>query len=222
MRGGDARKIATVLRMKTGDKIEIIDSAAQRFAATLLLSNHRVSAYLDAPAPALEAERWEISVAQALPKGQKMDFVVEKLTELGVAKIYPLYSERTVVEDIGPGRFDRWRRLAKSAAEQCGRVTIPQLHDAQSLAAFFACFKEYDTVLFPWELADVLPLRETLPGLVERVKSVLVVIGPEGGFSTDEAARAREAGAHLISLGPRILRTETAALVVMGILNYLA
>lgn len=209
--------------MNTGDRIEIIDSAAQRFTATLTLANHRVTAHLDALSTNSEpAERWRITLAQALPKAQKMDFVIEKATELGVAEIFPLFCERTVVDDIGPGKLDRWRRLAKTAAQQCGRSTVPEINDAQSLAGFLNCFKNYDTVLFPWELADAAPLRETLPPLVEAAREILVLIGPEGGFSNDEAARAKNAGAHLVSLGRRILRTETAPLVVLSILNYLS
>ena len=209
--------------MKTGERIEIIDSSAQRFSATLTLANHRVTAHLDEVVPDVpDADRWQVSIAQALPKGQKMDFVVEKLTELGVREIFPLYSERTVIEDIGPGKLERWRRLAKSASEQCGRATIPVLHDAQPLGAFVESFAKFDVVLFAWELAGTPPLRERLPGLLDGAATILVIVGPEGGFSNDEATRARDCGAHLVSLGRRILRTETAALVVTAILNYLA
>ncbi len=187
------------------------------------MENHRVHAHLEELV--LEehsADRYRIDVAQAIPKGQKMDFVVEKLTELGTAQILPVYSERTVIEEIGSGKLERWRRLAKTAAQQCGRSTIPAICDPQPLASLIGAFASYDVVLFPWELADAAPLRETLPGLLQTARSILVVIGPEGGFSTDEAAAARDAGAHLLSLGSRILRTETAALVVMALLNYLS
>ena len=211
-----------MLRKKTGDKVEIIDSTSQRFSASLQLSNHRVHALLgELLAETAPADRWKVCVAQALPKGQKMDFVIEKLTELGVSEIFPIYCERTIVDDVGPGKFERWRRLATTAAQQCGRSSVPELHDPQSLAGFYPCFSNYDLVLFPWELAGAEVLRDVLPPLLERVRSILVVIGPEGGFSNEEAARAKDAGAHLISLGARILRTETAALVVMAILNYL-
>lgn len=219
--GGDARKIVTVLRKKTGDTVEIIDSAAQRFAATLQIDNRRVTAVLGETIAGASGGRLKISVAQAVPKGQKMDFVIEKLTELGIAELLPFYSERSVVEDIGAGKLERWRRLAQSAAQQCGRDTLPAIHQPQPFADVVARFPDYDTVLFPWELAESGPLRERLPGLVEHSGSVLMLIGPEGGFSSDEAAAAQAAGAKLISLGSRILRTETAALVLASILNYL-
>ena len=219
--GADARKIVTVLRKKTGDRIQVIDSAAQHFAATLEIDNRVVRASLGEPVVAAHPERFALTVAQAVPKGQKMDFVIEKLTELGVAEIVPVYSERTVVEDVGAGKLERWRRLAQTAAQQCGRDSIPAVRDPQQLSQIVACFAQFDLVLFPWELAGGGNLRDTLPGLVAGARSILVVIGPEGGFSSDEADAARAAGAHLVSLGPRILRTETAALVVAAILNYL-
>jgi 16S rRNA (uracil1498-N3)-methyltransferase len=219
--GGDARKIITVLRKKTGDAVEIIDSAAQRFAATLEIDNRRVTAMLGEAIAGVSNGRLKLCVAQAVPKGQKMDFVIEKLTELGVAEILPFYSERSVVEDTGVAKLERWRRLAQSAAQQCGRDTLPVIRDPQRFADIVARFPDYDTVLFPWELAESGPLRERLPALVEHSGPVLMLIGPEGGFSSDEAAAAQAAGAHLISLGSRILRTETAALVLASILNYL-
>lgn len=219
--GGDARKIVTVLRKKSGDAVEIIDSAAQRFAATLSIDNRRVSALLGNVIAGAAESRLSVSVAQAVPKGQKMDFVIEKLTELGVREILPFFSERSSVDDVGAGKLERWRRLAQTAAQQCGRATLPAVEPPQTLEAIIARFAGYDRVLLAWELAETVPLRDRLPGLVAGAASVLIVIGPEGGFSSDEATAARAAGAELISLGSRILRTETAALVLTAILNYL-
>jgi 16S rRNA (uracil1498-N3)-methyltransferase len=220
--GGDAHKIVDVLRKRSGDSIEIVDSSAQRFAATLQIEGRNVRArLLESYAPA-EKQALEITVAQALPKGQKMDFVVEKVTELGVAAIIPLYSERTIVSDAGNAKLDRWRRLAKTAAAQCGRDRIPEIAEPQKLETLLESFSAYDTVLFPWELAAQGPLRDVLPGLLGNSRRVLVIIGPEGGFSHAEAEAAQRAGAQLITLGPRILRTETAALVTVAVLNYVS
>ena len=149
-----------------------------------------------------------------------MDFVVEKLTELGVAQIIPLRSERTIA-DAGPGKIERWRRLAKTAAQQSGRTTVPQIAQPQNFAELIASFPAYDRILLPWESAEPALLRDRLPRLLEGTRRVLIVIGPEGGFSGSEADAAADAGAELLSLGRRILRTETAAMVVMSIINYL-
>lgn len=219
--GSDARKIAVVLRMQEGDEVEIIDSSAQRFHATLHFEGRNVFAMLNETVQTSHAETPHIAIAQGIPKGQKMDFVVEKLTELGAAEIFPLRSERTVAGDVSANKIDRWRRLAKTAAQQCGRSDVPLIAEPIALDELIGQFKSYDCVLLPWELADRTPLRERLPQLVHDARRILVPIGPEGGFSHEEADRAQAAGAHLISLGSRILRTETAALVVVSLLTYL-
>jgi len=218
--GDDAHKIVDVLRKRSGDSIQIVDSTAQRFDATLEIEDRTVRARLDEQLARAAEERLEIMVAQGLPKGQKMDFVVEKLTELGVAAIVPLYSERSIVVDTGSAKLDRWRRLAKTAAAQCGRDTIPKIEEPLAFQDIIKSFSQYDCVLFPWELAEREPLRAVLPRLVKSARRVLIVIGPEGGFSHAEAEAAQRNGAHVIGLGTRILRTETAAMVVVAVLNY--
>lgn len=219
--GSDARKIAVVLRMREGDSIEVIDSAAQRFRGTLHFEGRNVSATLNEAIENAHDAMPRIEIAQGIPKGQKMDFIVEKLTELGAAEILPLQSERTVAGGVSANKIERWRRLAKTAAQQCGRSEVPAVGDPVALDDLIARFKEYDCVLLPWELARRTPLRERLPQLVQDAQRILVLIGPEGGFSHEEADRAQAAGAHQISLGSRILRTETAALVVVALLTYL-
>jgi 16S rRNA (uracil1498-N3)-methyltransferase len=218
--GSDAHKIVTVLRMRDGDNIEVIDSAAQRFSASITIDGKAVRAELEARVKSAPQTPVRVTIAQGIPKGQKMDFVVEKLTELGAAAIVPLQSERTIVSGVSANKLARWRRLAKSAAQQCGRDDVPEIREPVSLNALIATFKDYDRVFFPWELAERTPLRERLPGLLADARRVLVILGPEGGFSHSEADAARSAGAELISLGSRILRTETAGLVVLAVLGY--
>jgi 16S rRNA (uracil1498-N3)-methyltransferase len=219
---GDAHKIRDVLRLRAGDDIEVVDSSGTVFRARLSGVDGVVAATLESALETQSESSLTIDVAQGIPKGQKMDYVVEKLTELGVAAILPFTSERTVVRDPGDTKVERWRRLAQSAAQQCGRRSIPAVADPISFDEMLARCVDYDVVLFPWEVAGgAVPLRESLPGIVAGARRVLAVIGPEGGFSHAEADRAREAGAAIISLGGRILRTETAALVLVAILQYL-
>jgi 16S rRNA (uracil1498-N3)-methyltransferase len=216
--GADARKIATVLRLREGDAVAVIDSTATLFAATLDRSLHAV---LGARVAGGESERGlRVTVAQGIPKGQKMDFVVEKLTELGVTALLPFESERSVVIGAGGNKVERWRRLAKTAAAQCGRREIPAVESPLTFADVIARFDGYDCVLFPWELAPRALLRDALPAAVANARDVLVVIGPEGGFSHAEAEAATAAGARVLSLGSRILRTETAGIALLAILNY--
>ncbi len=216
----DAHHIRDVLRLRAGDHVEIIDSASQAFVAELDATGEHLFAALVEKREPDAAPRLRVDVAQAMPKGAKMDFVVEKATELGAGAIVPFSSERTIAHAAGRERVARWRRIARSAAEQCGRRDVPAIGDPVDFAALLDRFCAYDVVLLAWESAQE-PLHERLPELVANAHSALVVIGPEGGFSRSEVDAAKARGAEIISLGDRILRTETAALALLAILHYI-
>ena len=216
----DARKIATVLRGRSGERVQVVDSSGAAYAASLDVEGSTVRATLDERlARGSQETSLRVTIAQGIPKGQKMDLIVEKATELGVASIVPLRSERVVGERTGDAKRERWERLAKTAAQQCGRTTIPTIEPVREWPGLIATFGAYDRVYVPWELAEVDPLR-TVFDADSGCANLLIVIGPEGGFSADEVARAAAAGAVPISLGTRILRTETVALVVLSALLY--
>jgi 16S rRNA (uracil1498-N3)-methyltransferase len=217
----DARKLATVLRKRSGDRVQVVDSGGIAFGATLDVDGRDVGATLDELLDRGAVETaLHITIAQAVPKGQKMDLVVEKATELGAHAIVPVRSARVIAHDTSPAKVERWRRIAKSAAQQSGRLRVPDVADVHDWDALLATFARYDRVYVPWELAEPAPLRDVFERELAGARSVLIVIGPEGGFSADEVERARAAGALAISLGRRILRTETAALVVLAALLY--
>jgi 16S rRNA (uracil1498-N3)-methyltransferase len=218
----DQRKIRVVLRAEAGDPVVVSDSSGRRYAGSVQFDGPAVAVRLDRELEAPAAPALSIVLAQGLPKGQKMEYVVEKATELGVARIVPFASDRSAGETAREGKVERWRRIAKSAAEQCGRRDVPQIDDPIAFDALLTRVEDASLTLFPWELAPVVPLRERLPTLLGTQREALVAIGPEGGFSDAEARAAAAAGAHLISLGTRILRTETAGLVVCSALLYAA
>lgn len=220
--GADAHRIRDVLRLRSGDRIDVIDSASITYPAVLECARGAVTATLQQARPAQLLQRVEIVVAQGVAKGQKMDFVVEKLTELGVTAIMPFYSERTVVNDVGAGKRERWERLAVAAAQQCGRTDVPVIRAPVSWDDLLKSFEAYDTVVMPWELAPRESPVATLAALLAGKRRILAVIGPEGGFSHDEVAAAADAGARTISLGARILRTETAAMVTAALIGFLS
>lgn len=218
----DARKLTTVLRKRSGDRVQVVDSGGVAFAATVqIVANRAVGALLDArlERAAVEAPL-QVTVAQAVPKGQKMDLVVEKATELGAHAIVPVRSARVIGHQTSPAKVERWRRIARSAAQQSGRTRVPEVADVHDWSALLGTFERYDRVYVAWEIAEPAPLRTVFENELEGVGSVLVAIGPEGGLGSDEIERARAAGAQPISLGRRILRTETAALVVLAALLY--
>jgi len=211
-----------VLRKRDGDEIEIIDSSGGAFVAKLVIANDEVRARLTEAREPVAAGALEIVLAQAIPKGAKMDFIVEKATELGVARVIPLLTERAAGTYARSGKTERWRRLARSAAEQCGRRDIPQIDEPLEWERFCESLGSFDRTLVPWELAERVALRDALPALLAGVRSVVIAIGPEGGFGHAEIERATAAGAVIVSLGRRILRTETAGLVACSILRYAA
>jgi len=218
---GDARKIATVLRGRSGERVQVVDSAANAWLASIEVHGNAVTATLDEPLERRSREpRVRLTIAQAIPKGSKMDLIVEKATELGATAIVPLRSERVAGERTGEQKIERWQRLAKTAAQQCGRSVIPAVAPIAGWDALIATFGDYDRVYVPWELAEVRPLRETFEADAPRIASALFVIGPEGGFSSDEVERIVASGAIAVSLGARILRTETVALVVLAAFAY--
>jgi 16S rRNA (uracil1498-N3)-methyltransferase len=217
----DAHKLATVLRKRSGDRVQVVDSGGVAYGATLNVEGKHVSATLDERLDRAGVEASiQITLAQAVPKGHKMDLVVEKATELGAYAIVPVRSARVERHDAGDSKVERWRRIAKSAAQQSGRVRIPEISDVFDWTRLLATFSGYDRVYVPYELADPQPLRQIFETELPGATSALVVVGPEGGFAADEVQRACDAGAHVISLGRRILRTETVALVVLAAALY--
>jgi 16S rRNA (uracil1498-N3)-methyltransferase len=218
--GADAHKIEHVLRLNEGDRIVVIDSTARSFAATIARAGRVVRAEIvEEILEQRPVSTLRIDVAQAVPKGNRMDFVIEKGSELGVETFVPFYAERSVGRAAGAEKVARWQRLARSAAQQCGRESVATVLAPVSFEALATRFSDYDRVLFAWELAEPQPLQQRLAELLPAHGRVLVVVGPEGGFTHGEAERAREGGAATLWLGPRILRTDTAALVLLAVIG---
>ena len=219
--GADAHKITNVLRLSTDDRIVVIDSTARTFTAAIAAIGRVVRATIEeetfddrAPSAAIR-----IDVAQAVPKGRRMDFVVEKGSELGVEAFLPFYCERSVGRDVGAEKAARWLRIARAAAQQCGRKSVPAVLEPIPYKTLLERFGEYDAVLFAWELAAPAPLHRRLAEALPASGRALVVVGPEGGFTHAEAELAQSRGAVMLWLGPRVLRTDTAALVLLAVIG---
>lgn len=172
--------------------------------------------------------RIQITVAQSLPKGDKLETVIQKCTEIGAVAFTPFLSERTIVqydERKESKRVERWRKICKEAAEQAHRNIVPQVHSPLSWKQLLQSFGGYDAVYFCYEKEEGLQLRSAAaPWLAslpqEAAAKVMIVVGPEGGFSTEECRLAEEAGAVSVGLGPRILRCETAGMVAAACILY--
>ena len=218
--GGDAHKIAHVLRLRKGDEITAIDSTGRKFSATLMKCGRIIRAQITEEIEQPQnGTTLRVDLAQAVPKGNRMDFVIEKATELGVAAFQPFFCERSIARTAGDAKRSRWQRLAKTAAQQCGSPDVPEVRSPVRFDALLRSFEEYDAVLLAWELAEPQSLTQRLSAILPSQGTVLVVVGPEGGFSHSEAEDAKEHCADLLWLGPRILRTDTAALVLLAVIG---
>lgn len=219
--GEDVRHIATVLRMKTGDELLLCDGKGTEYSVKIAqVSKSEITT--DVNARSMREIRYPlITLGQGLPKFDKMDWIVQKATELGVAAIAPLVTERSIVKiKDEEKRVSRWRKIAREAAMQSNRADIPAVGRIVSFNDFLQTpNSELSTLfLFPWEEGTV-PIKGILranPGITR----IIVLIGPEGGFSGQEARKAKEKGFHPVSLGQNILRTETAAIAVLSMIGY--
>jgi 16S rRNA (uracil1498-N3)-methyltransferase len=236
--GADARHISRVLRLAQGDVIEAVDGSGREFRIVIdSVGDARVVGTVASEiARSAALPGIELVLIQGLPKGDKMDFIVQKGTELGVARFMPVLTARSVARpepDAARRRAERWSRIAAEAAKQCGMGRAPRVEGILSLSDALAAFaaggaagggmrsKARSALLFPWELATGTGLREALTRCDLRgIERLGVVIGPEGGFDGEEAAEIIGSGGIPLSLGTRILRTETAGLVVAAVVMY--
>ncbi len=162
----------------------------------------------------------KVTLYQALPKAAKMETVIQKCVELGVHAICPLIMARCVAEYSDTKKLTRWRRIAKEAAMQSGRLIVPEVAQPVTLDAAKERMAVDELLLVPYEEAKSPGFKDILRGALENISRAGVVIGPEGGMEPDEAKALADIGGKILSLGPRILRTETAGLCVLSALMY--
>ncbi|MCE9681802.1 16S rRNA (uracil(1498)-N(3))-methyltransferase [Halomonas alkalisoli] len=214
---GAARHLARVLRMGEGAPVRLFDGQGREASAVLIESGRkRVVARIEAVEAGIGESPLCVHLGQAISKGDRMDYAIQKAVELGVAAITPLYTEHGDVrlkEEREAKKLAHWQAVAVSACEQCGRATVPPVHPPMALADWLDERDEaLRLVLHP--ATDRALARETVP------PSVALLIGPEGGLSSIEVDAAQAADFSLLSLGPRILRTETAPVVALSLLQY--
>lgn len=223
--GEDAHHVSRSLRMAVGETVEVCDGAGNDYTCRLTaFLPDRVLGEVLSCVPSASEPPYTVCVYQALPKGDKLDEVIQKSVECGATELMPFESSRCVVR-IGDGKKDRDRterrnRIALTAAKQCGRGRLPCVLPAVPFDLAVARAAQADLALFCYEGAGTQPLGDVLNAIPQGtlVRSVSVMVGSEGGFSAEEAEAARAAGMLPVGLGPRILRTETAAPFVLACL----
>jgi 16S rRNA (uracil1498-N3)-methyltransferase len=221
--GSEARHVGRVLRLAIGDTVYLFDENGLEYQAIITSKSSKiVEVEILKKSPVKRGPSITIVLGQALPKAQKMDYIVQKTTELGVSTIIPFFSTRSVPsldDERAQMKRIRWQKVALEATKQCGRVVVPQI---EAIVPFKEILKEWNDNLLKiilWEdekdikLKDI--LRKTQPS-----PKVTLLVGPEGGFTPDEVNMAKHAGFQTVSLGRYILRTETAGPCLMSILQY--
>ena len=222
--GGDVNHMKNVLRMKLHEKAEISDGESRTYLC-------EVEAYEEDVAVLHILEEMEadtepaskLYLFQGLPKSDKMELIVQKAVELGVYEVIPVAMKRSVVrldDKKAAKKADRWNSIAESAAKQAGRSRIPEVTMPLSYNEALKMAEELDVTLLPYELAGGMEVTREVIRQIKSGQSVGIFIGPEGGFEPEEVDAAVSMGAKVITLGRRILRTETAGLATLAVLMF--
>lgn len=219
--GSDVNHIKNVLRMKMGEKIRISSKGGQDYFCVISeIAEHFIQAdILNEEAPSTELSG-KIYLFQGIPKGNRMEFIIEKAVELGVHEIIPVAMKYCVVKldaKKETARLNRWQKLSEAAAKQSKRSIIPKIHPVMSFAKAAEYAMQCDVRLVPYENERGMDSTKQALSAIQKGNSVSVLIGPEGGFAKEEIAMVKDT-MQVISLGRRILRTDTAGIAVMSML----
>lgn len=221
--GQEAHHITGVMRLEKFDKVVTFDGTGKEYAGFIkdVRTGSLIIEIVEERVPAIN-EKIRISLIQAIPKREKMDYVVEKATELGVDVIVPVLTKRTIPkwdESKRGLQAERWRKIAREASKQCGRADIPEIEE---IAVFSKWVKmrvvKYDLALIAALSDETRCLKDVLKDFCG--DRVAVAVGPEGDFTEDEIGSAKDAGFKPVDLGPRVLKSDTAALAVLAIVKY--
>lgn len=221
--GDDVKHIYKVLRLQVGDEIIINNLNGQEYLARIEdISKKEVQASIIEKIDISNESPIRIHLYQGLPKSTKMDLIAQKGTELGISSITPVITERVVVKNEGEfKKVDRWQRIALEASKQSKRTLIPAINTPISFEAMMEKMNSMDLIVVPYENAEGYGIKNMVKDLkIDSITDIAIVIGPEGGFEEDEISKLKDMGAHIVTLGPRILRTESAGFVCTAILQY--
>lgn len=222
--GSDVNHMKNVLRMKPGEQLSVSDGDNCRYLCQVESYEGARAVLKIVETKAVDTElSSKLYLFQGLPKGDKMELIIQKAVELGAYEVIPVSMKRCVVkldERKAQKKVNRWNEVARSAAKQAGRGRIPKVRDVMDFPRALNMAKDLDVVLIPYELAEGMEQTRQVMEAVKPGQSVGIFIGPEGGFEKEEVYQTVDAGAKEITLGRRILRTETAGLAVLSILMY--
>ncbi|WKY46850.1 16S rRNA (uracil(1498)-N(3))-methyltransferase [Eubacteriaceae bacterium ES3] len=225
--GEDFKHLTRVLRIKIDDEIEVCDGQGfdYRVRVDSITEKELSGKILDRYISLGENKDFTITLFQGIPKGTKMETIVQKTVELGVSAIVPFASKRAVAEISKKEgkKLERWQRIAYEAAKQSKRGIVPELRPMLTVKGLCECLTDFNLILLAYEAEQENSLKKVLSGIegiTEDKMKIAVIVGPEGGFDPEEVNLLTAAGAISVSLGKRILRTETAGMLVIGQVNF--
>lgn len=223
--GSDVNHIKNVLRMKTNDEIIICDGQGKDFYCIIYqISNEKIIAEIQSVKDTDTELDTKIYLFQGLPKKDKMELIIQKAVELGVYEIIPVVTKRTIVKldekKKEQKKLERWQTIATSAAKQSKRGFIPRIREVMNFKEAINLAKTFDYNMIPYEKAENIDKTKEIVKGVKDKNSVGIFIGPEGGFDELEMEAAKNEGMQLITLGKRILRTETAGIAILSIIMF--
>lgn len=217
--GSDYRHIVKVLRLKPGQELVLFDeSSLEHIGRIIEINKNEIKVRIINSTKVMSKSDVSLTLLHGIPKGNKMDLIIEKATELGVDSIVPVVTERSQVRETNKAL--RWKRIAMESSKQCGRVTIPKIHDVVGFRDAEIFSRDVDLRLIFYERSKA-NLSDYIKNVSHRPTNIVIFIGPEGGFSEFEIKLAIEWGFSPIGLGPRTLRTETAAIVAVVLVQHI-
>lgn len=226
IKGEEYRHMTRVLRQKPGQDIAVFDGLGNEYQGIIEeIGPNEALVRVDKTKWMPGESDIDLWLVQGIPKGEKMEFIIQKNTELGVRGFIPLEAERTIVKLEGKKkkeRENRWQKVALEAAKQCGRAYVPKVLAIRTLSEILTSLSKENLVLIPWEEGG-LPLKRVLTDEGEkgvRARTLYILIGPEGGWEKSEVDKVVKSGGIPVTLGPRILRTETAGLAAVASVMY--
>ncbi len=225
IKGDEAHHVYKVMRLRPNDKVIVFNGTTREYEGTIIEADRKLIKVEINKINEIPTKReLNVSIAVSLPKRKKMDLIVQKCTELGVKEIIPMRTKRSVIsidKKREEKKITRWSQIAKEAAKQCGRTGIPKLKLLKLYDELLKEAKSYDYVIMPCLTEKNKNLSNFFKSeKIKKKDKILVIIGPEGGFSQDEIDKAEKENFFLVSLGSRILRTETAAIYMMSVLSF--
>ncbi|MBI5286013.1 MAG: 16S rRNA (uracil(1498)-N(3))-methyltransferase [Deltaproteobacteria bacterium] len=221
IKGDEFHHLKTVLHLKVGDNISLFNGKGNDFLGSIeVITKDEAKVAIVERLKGLRESPIEVILCQGLAKSEKMDLIIQKATELGVSRVIPFFTSRTVPKLDGnkmANKVERWQRIALEAVKQCGRSLTPNV---EMVKGFQGVLKGWDGYLrlILWEGEETNTIKKALKEWP--LSKIVTLVGPEGGFTTDEVEEAKRSGFIPVSLGPRILRTETASIAILSILQY--